>query len=223
VSIGDKYVDTVARHLRPGATVVDVGGGKRCSYGARRPSEGSVRIIAVDLSEESMEGNTDVDERRVADVVRAGLPFGAEEVDLVTSRSVLEHLQDVERFAAESARVLKPGGHSIHLLPGRFGLFALINAVLPHRVARALLFSLRPSMIGIGGYPVRYDRCSYRELKDVFERQGHDVHVEPSYFGAQYFEFLFPLFAAVSAYEWACRALGLKQLAPRLLVVARKR
>jgi len=69
-----------------------------------------------------------------------------------------------------------------------------------------------------------YNRCTYREMKRSFERTGHEVlELRPSYFGAQYFEFFFPLFVLVSAYEGACSLLHAKSLAPRLLLVARKR
>ncbi|MGH2701152.1 MAG: methyltransferase domain-containing protein [Actinomycetota bacterium] len=37
-----------------------------------------------------------------------------------TSRSVLEHLDDVEAFVAEANRVLFPGGYTVHLFVGRF-------------------------------------------------------------------------------------------------------
>jgi 2-polyprenyl-6-hydroxyphenyl methylase/3-demethylubiquinone-9 3-methyltransferase len=223
-SLTDAYLREVTSRLRPGMTVANVGTGGRCDYARRRPAGGAVRIVGVDVSQEAMAGNADVDERRVADVVRHGMPFADGELDMVTSRSVIEHLDDVERFIAESARALRPGGWSVHILPGRFGVFALINGVLPHRLARRLLFTLRPSMIGIGGYPVVYDRCSARELRALFERHGHDVVLlRAGYSGAQYFEFLFPLFLLVTAWEGLCALLGAEQLAPRLLIVARRR
>jgi SAM-dependent methyltransferase len=223
-SIGDLYDQTVAAHLGHGALAVDVGGGKRCSFARLRPPGDDVRIVAVDISAEALSGNVDVDETRAADVVRDGLPFADGEVDVVTSRSVLEHLADVERFVEESERVLKPGGYAIHLIPGRRGLFALLNRLLPNRVSKSILFSLRPACVGIGGFPAIYDRCSYGEMKAVFERHGHEVvELRPSYFGAQYFEFFFPLFLLVSAYEAVCSALHAEGLASRLLIVARKR
>ena len=223
-SIGDLYDATVAERMSEGGVFVDVGGGKRCSYAPLRPAAGEVKIVAVDVSADAMRGNADADETRVADVVRDGLPFAAGEVDVISSRSVLEHLSDVEALAADSARVLKPGGYSIHLFPGRRGAFAVLNRMLPNRVARSILFSLRPACVGIGGFPAMYNRCTYREMKRAFERSGHEVlELRPSYFGAQYFEFFFPLFVLVSAYEAACGLLHAKSLAPRLLLVARKR
>jgi SAM-dependent methyltransferase len=223
-SIGDLYDATVAERMRAGGVFVDIGGGRRCSYARLRPAAGNVKVVAVDVSAEAMLGNTDADETRVADVVRDGLPFGDGEVDVVSSRSVLEHLSDVEALSVDSARVLRPGGYAIHLFPGRRGVFAVLNRMLPNRVAKSILFSLRPACVGIGGFPAMYNRCTYREMKRAFESSGHEVlELRPSYFGAQYFEFFFPLFVLVSVYEAACSMLHAKSLAPRLLLVARKR
>jgi SAM-dependent methyltransferase len=221
-SLGDLYNRTVAEHMRDGDRIVDVGGGKRCSF-SRYRREGTW-LVAVDLTEDAMAGNIDVDERLVSDVVSADLPFADSSVDLICSRSVLEHLSDVDSFARHSARVVKPGGFSIHLFPGRRSVFATINRLLPNKLARALLFSLRPSQIGIGGYPVVYHRCTLSEMAATFRRYDHDVlEVKPSYSGAQYFEFFFPLYLAVTLYEYICSVLGLKDHAARYLLLAQRR
>src|SRR5947209_8158296 len=84
------YEAEVARYMnsRPKQIVVDVGGGKSCPFAKRRDPAMKTKIVAVDISEEEVKDNRDVDEKRVADITR-GLPFGAEEVDLIVSRSVL--------------------------------------------------------------------------------------------------------------------------------------
>jgi SAM-dependent methyltransferase len=221
-SLGDVYERTVANHMGEGQRIVDVGGGRRCTFSKYRPA--GTWLVAVDLTEDAMAGNTDVDERVVADVVADDLPFEDTSVDIICSRSVLEHLTDVDGFVRHSARVLKPGGYSIHLFPGRRSVFATINRILPHWLARTLLFSLRPSQIGIGGFPVVYDRCVLSEMKGTFLKSEHDVlEVIASYHGSQYFEFLFPLYLIVTAYEYVCSALGLKDQAARYLLVARRR
>jgi SAM-dependent methyltransferase len=52
------------------------------------------------------------------------LPFADASFDAVFSYSVLQHLprEDVRAVAAEVARVLRPGGTSVHQLPNVFGL-----------------------------------------------------------------------------------------------------
>lgn len=47
------------------------------------------------------------------------LPFPAESFDLVLSHEVIEHVQDDRAYAAEMARVLRPGGRAIVFCPNR--------------------------------------------------------------------------------------------------------
>src|SRR4051794_25470254 len=74
------FEHTVAEYMnaRPTQVVVDVGGGKRCSFAHHRRPELGTRIIAVDVSADELAENADVDEKRVADVT-AGLPVEDEE------------------------------------------------------------------------------------------------------------------------------------------------
>lgn len=50
------------------------------------------------------------------------LPYEDRTFDAVVSTSVLEHAQNTERFFREVHRVLKPGGYSMHLYPGKWYL-----------------------------------------------------------------------------------------------------
>lgn len=49
--------------------------------------------------------------------VGENLPFADGAFDVVLSFDVIEHVQDVRRTLAECWRVLKPGGHCIHIFP----------------------------------------------------------------------------------------------------------
>lgn len=208
---------------RPGQVVVDVGGGKSCSFVKHKAPSLDARIIAVDVSGEEMRDNPDVDEKRVADVT-GGLPFGDGEVDMVVSKSVLEHLEDVEGFVAHSARVLKRGGYFIHLFPSKWALFAILNQMLPRRVSTPLLHSCVPESGGICGFPAFYHKCYYSGLKPLLERNGFQVaEVHVSYYQSKYFDFCFPLFVASALCEMLLQAIGSKNLCAYTLVVARRK
>jgi ubiquinone/menaquinone biosynthesis C-methylase UbiE len=224
VDVFERYSETVARKIaeHQGQLVVDVGAGHVCPYADRLPAHNLSRIVGVDLSLEKMEGNDVLEEKRVADVVADGLPFADGEVDIVTSRSVLEHLSNVDRFVDESSRVLRRGGYSIHLLSGGRAHVALINRVVPEKLSRVALYTLHPTSRRAGGQPTVYDRCHYRALKDMFDRNCHDEIDIYSSFGSDYLYFFFPFFLLESVYLITLRTLRLRDLAVSYLVVARR-
>jgi SAM-dependent methyltransferase len=223
--LSNSYLEKVAEvmnGLPPGATVADVGSGRSCPFARLRGSGHEVSIVGVDVSADELELNRDVDERRVADVVR-GLPFGDGEVDCIVSRSVIEHLPDTERFVFESYRALKPGGWAIHLFPSRFAPFALINQLLPHRLARGVLHALVPDSHGRLGFRAHYDRCYASAMAAAHERAGFElVDLQVSYYQSEYFTFFLPAYALSVAYELVPYSLRARNLAAYVLLVVRK-
>lgn len=206
-----------------GQLVVDVGGGRRCHFADLRDPALGTRIVAVDISAEELEHNWDVDEKRVADVQRE-LPFEDGEVDLIVSRSVLEHLEDVEAFVRESARVLKSGGYAIHMLPSKFSPHSIANQLLPRSLSKRAVHFFVPGSEGRLGFPAYYDRCYPAALRRLLERHGFAVEeLRPDYYQSDYYDSFLPAYLLSAAYELAVRALRLENLAASLLVVARKR
>lgn len=219
------YNEAVARRMnsRSGQIVADIGGGKSCSFAKRRDPKVGARIIAVDVSGEALGENSDVDETRVADVTRE-LPFSPEEIDLIASSSVLEHLSNLEGFVVNSRSALKSGGYFIHFFPCKFAPFAVINQILPRVVSRKLLFSLRPDMKGIGGFPAFYDNCYYSAITALLDKHGFDVvDVRFDYYQSTYYFFFVPLFLLSALYEMVISRLEIKNLSAYMLVVARKK
>ena len=216
-----EYEQLVGEVLRAAAprTVVDVGGGRHCPFATGRPA--GTRIIAVDVSAEELRGNTDVDEVRVADGSRA-LPFPDGSVDLITSRSVLEHLPDLPAFFAEAARVLRPGGEMVHTFPCRYAPFAVLNRALPGAVTRrALRTFLDPSAAGYHGFPAVYDRCYPAAVRAALAANGFVVRdMRLSYYQSAYFAFFVPAYVLSCAYEVTVRRLGVRDLCAYMLLHA---
>jgi SAM-dependent methyltransferase len=134
--LGDQ-ADTLAELLHAGTAypagsrVLEAG----CGVGAQTAhlvaGSPGARIVAVDVSEESLErARARVGARVAARVGAAGvefrradlyeLPFGGASFDHVFVCFVLEHLKDPERALAELRRVLRPGG-SITVIEGDHG------------------------------------------------------------------------------------------------------
>jgi ubiquinone/menaquinone biosynthesis C-methylase UbiE len=220
-----RYDEVVARSVpsRPDAVVVDVGGGRRCSFVHRLPAGASrARIVAVDVAPEELTSNRDVDETRVADIVH-GLPFDDGQVQLIVSRTALEHVSDVDAFFRHAARVLAPGALTIHLVPSRFSLFAIAARLLPFGPTKAALHRLYPGTTEVTEFPVFYDRCYPSGIEESLKRQGfRDVRIEVTYNQTDYFAAFFPAYLLCLLYESIVRRLGLRNLAAYMLVIAER-
>lgn len=223
VSPFDIYDAAVRRRVAAlsGGLVVDVGGGRRCDF-ADAVDRATTRIAAVDVSAEELSHNHDVDERHVADAGER-LPFADASADLVVSRTVLEHVADVGRFVAESARVLRPGGYAVHLVPCRYAPFALLSRAIPLPLARRLLFALRPQAMGVAGFPTYYDSCFDGRLRALHEDAGFSSYRSVvTYYQSDYYDAFLPAYLASVAYELGVRALRLRNLGAYVVIVARR-
>ena len=186
--------------LDPGATVLDLGAGRRSAYAGYIEPGSGVRLVAVDISPEELAANTDVSETRVADVSK-DLPFDDGSVDLVLSRALLEHVDGVPQAVRNMQRVLKPGGQAIHLVPCRYSLFGTAARALPLGPSLTLLHTLtrtprerssfRPSTTTVTR--AHCGRCSGRP--DSGSRPDHLLGT------ARLFEFFLPVFLLTSLYE----------------------
>lgn len=216
-----RYVDAVvALAPKEGGVVLDFGGGAACRFAGALREAGSVRILAVDVLARQLRANKDADWRVVGEVIdHPCLRDGA--VDCIASRSVLEHLPDMETFVRRSRTLLRPGGGWVHLFPARYALFAILNRRLPRRLKRLLLRHLVPSAEELG-FPAHYDRCTADGMDMLLRAHGFEaIAVEPVWSQASYYRFCFPLFVAVSLYEALVRALGWRRACGYLIVTAR--
>jgi ubiquinone/menaquinone biosynthesis C-methylase UbiE len=224
-NLHDEYAHAVAQYMNSlprGAVVVDVGGGKKCAFARYRNPTSGVRLVAVDISAEELAYNVDVDEKLVADVTER-LPFGDHEVDMLVSSSVIEHLRNSEAFVRESARVLKPRGLFVHVLPNKFAPFSVANQLIPQRIAQRLLRVLVPGSEGVLGFPAFYDRTYPAAFRQLVARCGLNVReLRVAYYQAYYFDFFIPLYIINVAYELVVSSLRLENLAANMLIVAQK-
>jgi SAM-dependent methyltransferase len=92
--------------------VADVGAGTGALLGAIQPAAPGARVVALDASAEMLQVAR---AQRGAPALLAdalALPLAGESVDVVLLAYVLFHLADPVRAAAETARVLRPGGRA---------------------------------------------------------------------------------------------------------------
>lgn len=216
----DAAVLAAARVLPRHALVVDLGGGSQCSFAAGLSAGERPRLVAVDACADELARNTDVDEVRVADVSQP-LPFADGAVDLLVSRTMLEHVPDVPQAVGHIARAVKPGGRTLHLVPCRYALFAIAARVLPFALAKRILHTMIPESRGVVEFDVFYDHCHPSALERAFRDAGFaDVEVECTWDQSHYAHALFPLFLIVLAYQRLAQRAGLRRLASYALVRA---
>lgn len=195
------FVEDLNALVKPEHVVLDVGAGAGHlnSYALKGKCK---RIVGIDL-DPRVATNPLLDEGVVAD---AGAPkFAAEMFDVIFSIYVLEHVEKPDEFAAEMARILKPGGVLMILTPNRFHYVPLISALTPSRFHK-WLNSLR-GRAHADTFPTFYRMNSRSSLKRVMEAHGMKVErfkmleVQPNYL-----LFSLPTFWCGAVYERVVRS-----------------
>lgn len=222
--IFQEYINQVVGYMKAknGQTIVDVGGGRSFCLNEDDSRNVNAKIYTVDISVDEIKINELTKGRIISDVTQ-GMPFKEDKIDLIVSRSVLEHLQDVESFVAHSGKVLRANGVFIHLFPSRFAPFAIINQLLPKRLTKKILYLLVSGSRGRCGFRAFYNKCYYKAFLDLLKKHNFkvvDVHL--GYYQSRYFSFFAPLYIISIIYEMAAMCFKAKNLAAYTLVVARR-
>lgn len=202
--------------------VVDVGGGRLTPFAKYLDLVKNHKLVVIDFSEEELKKNIYADRTIVADINKE-LPLRPNSVDLIVSRYVLEHVDNLPSFISHSQKALKNGGYFIHLFSCKFALFALLNQLFPIRLTKSLLNNLVPNSQHIRGFKTYYNYCYYDGIINIFAKKGFSVEkVYLSYYQSRYFSF-FALFYIISIfYEIILQMLGLKNLGAYILIIVKK-
>jgi SAM-dependent methyltransferase len=218
-----KYEVAALVNREPGQVVLDIGGGKECPFLPFVNEPRRQLIVAIDSSAEELFANECVDHRIVADAAAPTFPFRDGSADLIVSRSVVEHLHDNRVFFANCARVLRPGGALVHTFPCKFAPFALLNQLLPNRLTRRLIAAFHPQWQQDCGFLAFYDLCYFSAMRRLLEGNGFkNPNFFFRYYQSIYFDFFFPLYAVMLAYDLAVSFLGIRNLACAILVTAER-
>lgn len=213
------YEDTVTKVIKQikNPLVLDIGGGKQCFLASRNISD--KRIICLDLQMRQLCANCDANYLIMGDAL--SIPLSDHSVDLIISRSFIEHVPSVDIFFKEANRVLKKGGYLISVFPGKFALFAMINQLFPEYLSKKALHHLVSTRDNELGFKAYYDKCYFTGINNLLNKNNFKVlDIKDYHFSSAYFEFFLPLFLISCFYEICTQPF--KNLASYLLILARK-
>jgi len=112
--------------------------------------------------------------------------------DMMVSRMVFEHVEDVERAWTNVHALLAPGGVALAFFPTLWAPVFALNHILPEKASRAIVHALYPARRADGDdpkFPAHYDWCrgSPAKLEPMLRRAGfEDIHVQ-RFWGHDYF------------------------------------
>ena len=157
---------TILTHVRPDATILDVGAG--AGILAQMNFRGAAaRVCGVDL-DPRVTSNPFLDEGKLADAGR--IPYADAMFDLAFADNVLEHLDAPAVVLAEIARVLKPGGVFVFKTPNKHHYMPTISRLTPHSFHQ-YYNKLRGRKEG-DTFPTHYRANTRRDIKQLATGAG---------------------------------------------------
>ena len=123
------FEQEVARVIDPAATLLDAGCGRTAPALAKFKGRAR-RLIGVDLVDWAISDGS----MELLKCDLACMPLADGTVDVVMSRSVMEHVTDPARVYGEVYRVLRPGGHFVFLTANLWDYASIIASIVPNRL-----------------------------------------------------------------------------------------
>lgn len=209
---------TVERFLQPAHALLDAGCGRTAPVLIKYRGRAE-RLMGVDLVDfpEPIAG---------IELLRndlSAIPIEDACVDVVMSRSVMEHVVDPLAVYREIGRVLKHGGHFIFLTGNLWDYAALAAQAVPNRF-HPWIVAKTQGRAEADVFPTQYRTNTYRAVRKLTRQTGFEI-VSFDYLGQYpaYFMFNGVLFLLATAYEKLLRKVdALRFLRGWILVVVRK-
>jgi SAM-dependent methyltransferase len=175
---GVEFYTRVNAILQPEMTVVDLGAGRGQMFDGEEDYfmrliklQGKVaKVIGLDV-DDAIAQHPYLDERHVIGVSDP-YPLADQSVDMIVSDWVLEHIAAPEAFAAEVARVLKPGGWLCARTPNRWSYVGIGASLIPNSLHSKLLGTLWPARADHDVFPTVYKLNTRRQIGAHFPAAG---------------------------------------------------
>jgi len=161
----------IGKRLTPRSVYVDAGAGAYMGL-ARLFAPQSALSIGLDV--EPMHAYVMVKGSRGVQGDLAALPLRDESVDIISMRSVLEHLEDPDAVFRGMNRVLRPGGWVVAMAPSKWYYASVIGRLVPDSLAAPLLQFIFGQTV-YDNFPTYYRANSPRALSRIASRTGFDL------------------------------------------------
>ena len=152
-------IDRIVDFFHPGAHILEIGAGT--GEQALELKRRGFNITAIEMADSNYAGNRQFP---MLDYDGRTIPLPDASVDIVYSSNVLEHVPDLSRIHSEIARVLKPGGYCIHVLPTHSWRFWTTLTSYPDAIVYLIssIPNLVPHAVPFGGELKRLGQAWYR-------------------------------------------------------------
>jgi SAM-dependent methyltransferase len=156
------FQQTILEHVQPCHTVLEIGCGRAAPDLIRLKGRASA-LIGIDVVDFEI---ADPELLLLKVDVCHMSPLASGSVDLCYSRSVMEHIEDVETAYAEISRVLRIGGRCIFLTPSAWGYASIVARLVPNRFhASAVKASEGRSKEDV--FPTYYRSNTFRSIRRI--------------------------------------------------------
>ena len=202
--------------------VLDVGSGHECLFARNSNTKNENIIIGTDILFEQLRKNRDIDVAFVSNAC-GHIPVADGSIDIVSTRSVLEHLPDNKAFFEECRRILKDGGVLVHVFPLKFSLFSILNVVIPQKIKKNMLDYLYPEWKVACGFLAFYDNCDYYSMVRISNEYNLNIaEMELRYYQSIYYTFFVPFYVFSLMIDLLLWYLDIKKCACQMFVVFEK-
>ena len=142
--------------------------------------------------------------------------------DLIFSKYLLEHVENVPLAYNNMFEALKKGGSMVHIYPIGFHPFSIIAKLFPNSIVKKLISILRPDSVKTTGYKAYYNLGLSYSLVNFFKKNNYKYEIKYYYSAEDYFSFLFPIGIIIYFFDRICSLLNIHIFSSGVMVCIKK-
>lgn len=144
-------------------------------------------------------------------------------VQLVFSTTLLEHVKDNKKSLLNIYNALSENGLTYHYVPSKNHPYSLALRLVGPKLQKILIKHLRPHAADVTGYPAFFNLCTPLQMKNEMVKIGFkNVNVTAYYKATDYFSFFVPAYLLVAFFENIFKFFGVSVLASGFIIAAEK-